>query len=224
MAYRMPRTLLACFLGALTLLVTGGASAQTTTLTTNTIGGLTKADFTFYLQYDQGNDNWVQMNTTEKTYFFNRARCECAGDETNLHRGHFRIAIQPATATADKIRQLLNQNLVGSGTARLYAGSNVVNCLAPASLNYQISCLNLIDPNDFSATIEGGMSTFASSASRVWYSKPIPVAWLYNATKAPVCSGSACNDVKNCTTNSATVTIYFWAQTSSQQTPDMQDS
>jgi hypothetical protein len=226
MAYRMSRSFVACLIGTLALLAARGVAAQTGgTGGIVTVSALTKADFTIYLQYELSKDNWVQMNTTEQSFYFNRARCECIDDQTD-YTGYFRIAIQPAQTTADKIRQLLNQNMVGSGVARLYVGSNVANCLTPSpatAATFPSFCLNLLNPNDPNTGIDGGMATFGGT-SRVWYSPPIPVAWLFNASQYPVCSGSACNDTSSCTSASSTVTIYFWAQTSSQQTPDMPDS
>jgi hypothetical protein len=207
-------------------LVSPDVSAQTGSGGTGgSAAALTKSDFTFYLQYyDPGQKSWIVMNQTQQTYFLNRARCECDGDTTN-YTGYFRIAIEPASSVADKIRNLLNQNLVGSGSARLYAGGNVVNCLSPSSATagtYSSYCMNLINPSDPSAGIVGGMATFA--ATRVWHSDPLPVAWLFNAANYPVCSGSACDATASCTTTSATVTIYFWTQTTAMQLPDMTDS
>ena len=103
------------------------------------------------------------------------------------------------------------------------AGNNTLNCLVPGVIGYSANCVNLIDPTNLVAGIEGGMATIA--AGRVWYSNPIPVAWLFNAiTTNGVCSGSACDSTAGCATSGATVYIYFWAQTTSNSTPDMQDS
>jgi len=220
------RTATACLFATLVLLFAGRAKAQTATGgTIGTVGSLNKSDFTFYLQkYDKGQKAWIQMNTTEQTYFFNRARCECDGDLED-YSGYFRIAIQPSATAGDKIRLLLTQNPVGAGTARLYAGGSVVNCLAPSSATagtYSTFCVNLIDPSNNTAGITGGMAAIA--ASNVTYSEPIPVAWLFNAATSPVCSGSACDATENCTTASAQVTIFFWAQTTALQTPDISDS
>jgi hypothetical protein len=141
------RTALAWALAGLVTSVSLYASAQT----------LTAADFAYHLQrYDVAQQSWLQMNATEQAYFFNRARCECAGDTTSFS-GYFRIAIQPGPVTGDKIKALLGQNVGGNGVARLYAGTNVVSCLSPASSVGALSnyCLNLSDPGDASAGIEG---------------------------------------------------------------------
>ena len=228
MSYARFRTAIVCLLATSVLLAAGHANAQGTgaggTLGTTAAAKLVSSDFTIYLQ--KYNNGWVQMNSVEQTYFFNRARCECNGDVKN-YSGYFRIAIQPQAATADKIRQLLNQNVTGTGSARLYAGSGtIVNCLSPpaATASFSSYCVNLIDPNDTTGTagIDGGMSALA--ATKVWYSQPIPVANLFNALTSPVCSGSACDSTANCDTPSAQVSIFFWAQTGSQQVADMQDS
>jgi hypothetical protein len=221
MSYARSRTAIACILATLVLLAAARASAQGTGGTAGA-AALTKSDFNIYLQkYDKG---WIQMNTTEQTYFFNRARCECDGDQTDWS-GYFRIAIQPGVATGTKIKNLLNLSLTGSGSARLYAGAGTaVNCLAPpATGTYSGYCVNLLNPSDTTGTsgIEGGMATIA--ATNVWYSPPIPVAYLFNAVNYPVCSGSACDSTANCDTATAQVTIYFWAQTGAANTADVQD-
>ena len=228
MNHAFSKSVLAALLGAFALLVARDATAQGTGGTTGTAAALSWAtDFTYYLQRtEDGGKNWIQMNTTEKTYFFNRARCECEADQTNL-KGSFRVAIQPAQNTQDKIRALLNQNLVGSGTVRLFAGSNLVNCLTPSAAAGGITlssyCVNLLNPDQNDSGVEGGMAAIA--ATNVWYSRPIPVAWLFNSVNSPVCNSTdSCNSITSCTTANATVNIYFWGQTSSAQTPDMQDA
>jgi hypothetical protein len=218
------RTALVCASASLATLVSLDALAQTGAGGAGGTGPLTKSDFTFHLEsYDPGQKVWIQMTATQQAYFFNRARCECNGETTN-YSGYFRIAIQPAATTADKIRTSLGQNLAGDGTARLYAGTNVVDCLLPSATVGVFSdyCVNLLDPSDVNAEIPGGMATFATV--RVWESAPIPVAWLFNAAYYPVCSGSACDSTASCATASATVNIYFWAQTTPGQYPDNIDS
>ena len=163
MSHAFAKSVFTCLVTTTVLLATRGATAQTTgaggTIGTN-LGTLNwKSDFTYYLQrYDAGEKNWIQMNATEQQFFFNRARCECVADQTNLS-GSFRVAIQNAQTTSDKIRALLNQNLVGSGTVRLYAGSNIVNCLQPSSALSGTAlasyCVNLLNPDDASAQRRG---------------------------------------------------------------------
>jgi hypothetical protein len=119
MARPHPKSIL---LGTLVILATFHAHAQSAT-------PLAASDFTYHLQYyDLSQQTWVQMTPTEQAYFFNRARCECASDTTNF-TGYFRVAIVPAANTAGKVRTLLDMNLAGAGTARLYAGSNRVCAL-----------------------------------------------------------------------------------------------
>jgi hypothetical protein len=186
---------------------------------------LTASDFSYHLQsWDPIQRVWATMNPTQQSYYFNRARCECAGDQTS-YGGSFRIAIEMAPTTGDKIRNLLNQNGLGTGIARLYAGGNEVSCLTPANViggTLATYCVNLVDPADLNAGIPGGMATLA--ATRVWFSDPIPVAWVFNAASYPVCSGSACNDLGKCAAPAAKVNVYFWAQTSSSPAPDMSNS
>jgi hypothetical protein len=219
MATMFSRTAFGCALASLAVLLSPDVRAQTG------IGPLTKSDFNFYLEsYDPGQKLWRQMSETEQAYFFNRARCECNGDTTNFS-GYFRIAIEPAATTAAKIRALLDLNLVSNGSARFYAGGNVVNCLVSSAAiagSYASYCVNLLDPGDPSAEVPGGMAAIATV--RVWQSPPIPVAWLFNAANYPVCSGSACDATASCTAAAAKVTIYFWAETSSLGVPDNSDS
>jgi hypothetical protein len=229
MGFALRKTFLTCLLACSVVSVASDAAAQTgSTSGTSGYGALSWAsDFTWYLQrWDPDGKQWIQLNATEQKYYFNRARCECDADKTNL-KGSFRVAVQNAQNTADKIRYLLNQNAAGgSGTVRLFAGGNIVNCLTPnaavggAALGAY--CVNLLDPSNLNAEVTGGMATIA--AGRVWYSNAIPVAWLFNAVTNPVCSGSNCDSTASCDTSSATINIYFWAQTTSGQTPDMTDA
>ena len=223
MPHDFSKMMLGCLLGGLALFTGARASAQSSTAAPLSWS----TDFTYYLQYyDAGQKQWLQMNPTQQTYYFNRARCECDADQTN-DTGSFRVAIQPGPNTGNKVQALLNQNLVGSGTVRLYAGSNIVNCLTPSAAAGGIAlsgyCINLLNPDQDDAGVDGGMAVFA--ATRVWYSPPIPVAWLFNAVNYPVCnSTTSCDSTTTCATAAATVSIYFWGQTSSSQVPDMQDS
>ena len=189
-----------------------------------TSAALAPSDFSFYTErYDAAQKIWVQMNATEQQCFFDRARCECAGDSNN-YTGSFKIAIVPSQLAATKIQMLLSANLVNTGgSARLYAGSTGVNCLdtgsaVPGSLSSY--CLNLLDPSSWAAEIPGGMAVFETV--RVWESPPIPVAWLFNSAQFPVCnSAGACNSANQCGTTAVAQNIYFWAQTSSSSNPDL---
>ena len=185
---------------------------------------LSSSDFTLSLErFDQTSGAWVKLNPNEQAYFFDRARCECAGDATN-YTGSFRVAIEPAAAAVPKLQTLLAANPAG-GSARLYAGGNAVNCLDAAGANASnlpAYCLNLLDPSTYAASIPGGMAVFVNQ--RIWESPPIPVAWLFNSTGAPVCgSAQACNAASACGSTRAAQTIYFWAQTSASGLPDSAD-
>jgi len=222
MPYSLSKWVLACLLGALAIFPARSAFAQSGTGgATSTATALSTSDFTFFLEkYDTGQKNWVQMNSTEQQFFFNRARCECDGDTTNWS-GYFKIAIQTASTTSTKVAALLTQNLVSSGRAAIFAGGNATNCLDPNNVLAATSCLNLIEPGNQAAGIEGGITAVANP--RVWESNPIPAAWLFNSTTQSVCtSAAACDSKANCATASAlTATIYVWVQTTALQTPDI---
>ena len=187
-----------------------------------TAPALSSADFAFSIErYDALAGTWVRLNPTEQAFFFNRARCECAADTSNF-TGSIKIAIEPDAAAVPKIQALLAANLVGSGSARLYAGGNAVNCLLASSTVAPAYCLNLLDPSSYTASIPGGMAVF--STQRTWESPPIPIAWLFGAAQAPVCnSPQSCNQTSACGNTVAAPTIYFWAQTSAAPTPDRSD-
>jgi hypothetical protein len=219
MIHTLSKSILACLLGALALCAAGGAFAQTGTGGSTGAAALSTSDFTFFLEhYDPGQKQWTQMNSTQQQFFFNRVRCECDGDTTNWS-GYFKIAIQPGSNTSSKVAALLAQNLLSLGSARLYAGGNVVNCLDPTNVLAPSFCLNLIEPGNQAAGIEGGIMAVASL--RVWESNPIPAAWLFNSATPPVCQGSVCDSTANCGTAALTSVIYFWAQTTSLTTPDL---
>ena len=214
------RSLPACLFGLLSLFATTRAFADGTGGTTGTAAALSTSDFTFFLEsYDTSQKRWVQMNATQQQFFFNRAHCSCDGDTTNWS-GYFKIAIQPASTTSTKVAGLLAQNGVSSGRAALYAGGNATNCLDPNNVLAATSCLNLIEPGNQAAGIDGGIAAIANP--RVWESNPIPAAWLFNSAAPPVCaSATACDSTANCGSVPLTATIYFWAQTNSGQTPDL---
>ena len=187
-----------------------------------TAPALSATDFAFFIErYDAATATWVTLTPTEQTFFFDRARCECAGDSSNF-TGSVRIAIQPSAVAAEKIRALLTANALGTGTARLYAGSNIVNCLLTTGTAASAYCLNLLDPSSETASIPGGMAVFANL--RVWESPPIPVAWLFGGAPVPVCnSPQSCDQTSTCGSTVATSNIYFWAQTSATELPDRSD-
>ena len=221
MIHTLSKSILACLLGALALCAAGDALAQTGTGGTTGSAALSTSDFTFFLEYyDPGLKQWTQMNSTQQQFFFNRARCECDGDTTNWS-GYFKIAIQPGSNTSSKVAALLALNQLSVGSARLYAGGNVVNCLDPNNVLAPSFCLNLIEPGNQAAGIDGGITAVASL--RVWESNPIPAAWLFNSTASPACtSATACDSTANCgTVTPITATIYIWVQTTALQTPDI---
>ena len=188
-----------------------------------TPAALSRDDFAFSIERWDTLAGWVSLNPTEQAFFFGRARCECAEDTSNF-AGSIRIAIQPSAAAVQKIQALLAANAMGSGTARLYAGGDVVNCLVTKQHHRHAStyCLNLLDPSSYTASIPGGMAVFATQ--RIWESPPIPIAWLFGAAQAPVCnSPQSCNQTSACGNTGAAATIYFWAQTSSSALPDRSD-
>jgi hypothetical protein len=187
---------------------------------------LSSTDFAFSVErYDPLAGAWVELAPTEQAFFFDRARCECAEDTRNF-AGSIRIAIEPSATAAQKIQALLAANQGGTGSARLYAGGNVVNCLVPSSATtpdvLSAYCLNLLDPSSYAASIPGGMAGLVTEQR--WESPPIPVAWLFGAVQAPVCtSPQSCSQTNACGSTRTAATIYFWAQTSSMALPDRTD-
>jgi hypothetical protein len=228
---RTTKSALAFLIAASALLGANRAMGQTGGTTGSGTGGTTgasllaKSDFTYYLEsYDPNQKSWVQMNTTQQQYYFNRARCECDGDITN-YTGYFRIVIQPASATPTKIQTALSYNQVALGHGRLYAGNGISNCLTPSSYAYglQGSCTNLLNPGNF--TEEFALTVFESQ--RLYTSPPIPVAWLFGALSSPTtCGGTSppsCDSITDCTRPLAAQNIYFWAQTTPNISPDFSD-
>lgn len=185
---------------------------------------LTLSDFSIKFEaYDKDQKDWVELNDTQAAYFFNRARCECNGDSTN-HTGEVVIAIQPASTTEAKVRQNLAVNGVNAGGARLFVGGTAYNCLQPATLGVTSNCLNLTDPSRYEAEIPGGIS--AISSVRVWESPPIPVAWFFGSALSPMCGpgdGGSCDSTAACASAATKRTIYLWAETSGNGTPDSAD-
>jgi hypothetical protein len=223
------KSTLAYLVAAFALLAANRAMGQTGGISgTSGTGGstaLSTSDFTIYLEYwDKGQNDWVQMNTTQQTYFFNRARCECDGDTTN-NTGYVQVAIKTASTTATTIQNLLTNNHVSTGEAKLYASGNGVNCLQPnayatsnALANY---CVNLLDPSTYDSPITGGMTVFEHN---LWESPPIPVAWLFGSTSSTVCSvGGTCDSTSTCTEN-GNATIWLWVKTTSNSYPDLTDT
>jgi hypothetical protein len=189
------------------------------------VPALSADDFTLVIErYDVAQSAWVALTPAEQAHFFGRARCECAAD-TSAFAGMIKIAIVPSPAASSKIQALLAANGLGSGSARLYAGSNVLNCLAPGAAlpgAFSSYCVNLLDPSDVTAGIPGGMATLASL--RLWESPPIPVARLFGAAQVPVCnSPQTCDQTSTCASTLAAANIYFWAQTSAGYAPDRDD-
>ncbi len=187
---------------------------------------LSSTDFTLSIEhYDPLQGSWIPLTPADQTFFFDRARCEC-GQDTNNFTGSVKIAIAASATAVQKIQVLLAANLMASGDARLYAGGSAVNCLIPSSIvstdALSSYCLNLLDPSSYTASIPGGMTVFLTQ--RKWESPPIPVAWLFNATQAPVCNSlQSCNQSNACGSTLAETTIFFWAQTSQGTAPDRSD-
>lgn len=208
----------------LALLWAGRGLAQTGGTIGTGVGGsygttspLTSADFTMYFERNNGDDNWIQMNTTETQYFFNRARCECDTAKSS----EVKVAIVPASTTTTKIQQNLTSSLTNpSGDGRLYAGSAGVNCLDVGTNTTAVLpelCTNLLNPAIYGQNFP--LTQF--SASNRYESPPIPVAWLYGALLNPTCASQGnCDAPGNCSTVAATESIAFWANSLSNDTPD----
>ena len=215
----------------LAFLAAGRSVAQTGTggtigLSTSTVSGLAASDFTFNTEYfDTGSRSWVQMNTTQSSYFFNRARCECVDPNVNdpnyngNYEGYFKIAILPATATSQKIQTLLARNGVPLGDGRLYAGSNGVDCLSPNGYTGGVAsaCTNLLNPTSGGYGESFPMTDFESK--RLYESPPIAVSTLFGSLTA--CGpNNTCDSISTCSTGFSTQTIFFWARTTGYEYPD----
>jgi hypothetical protein len=181
---------------------------------------LVPSDFSFYVEaYNPGEKAWVQLNQTEQQFFFNRARCECSHDSTDL-TGSFRVVVAPMPGAAAKLEALLQANLFGSGDLRLYAGGNGANCLMPSAASggtLPSYCLNLLDPSSYTSSVPAAQL----ASVRIWETPPIPVAWLFNAARLPVCNSvESCNAVDNCTATGS-LPIYLWVRTGTGPDPDL---
>ena len=97
------------------------ASAQVDAGDTNDAGTavapLLPSDFAIYIEgYEPRQKAWLRLNATEQRFFFNRARCQCAGDTSN-YTGFFKVAIVPTPQAPAKIQALLAANGAGTGIA-----------------------------------------------------------------------------------------------------------
>ena len=218
------KPVLACIAAILVLAPSGRAFAQYGTGGTLGASSLTLSDFSIQFEaYDKDQKDWVLLNDTQAAYFFNRARCECNGDTTN-HAGEVVIAIQPGSTTEAKVRQNLAVNGVNAGAARLLLGGTAYPCLSPGLAGVEQHCLNLMDTSRYEAEIPGGIS--AISSVRVWESPPIPVAWFFGSAQDPMCGpggGGSCDSTATCASAAIKRTIYLWAETSGNSTPDSTD-
>jgi hypothetical protein len=202
----------------------GGTTGTGSGATTGT-SGLAASDFNFYIKYyDPDQANWIQMNDTQKKYFFNRARCECVGDqgEGSGYTGYFKIAIQPAANTPAKIQTLLATNGVGLGDARLYAGSSGVNCLSPSGNPGVVagSCTNLLNPTSDGYSESFALTVFESA--KLYESPPIAVSTLFGSLTA--CGPrNNCGSIDTCQTGFSTQTIFFWVRSTGRDYPDTSD-
>jgi hypothetical protein len=173
---------------------------------------LAPTDFTIYFEAYDG-QQWVKMNSVQQQYFFNRARCQCDQDTS----AEFKVVIQPAAGTAQKITALLAGGLTGGqGVGRLFAGALGVDCLAPGGSfggNLAPYCTNLLDPDNYPG-FSFAMSIFENA--NFWVSPPIPVAYLFNSQSNPTCgSQGTCDLASTCSTTATQTNIQFWAQTNS---------
>ena len=218
----MPRLIHPLFLTVLILVWPSGAWAQTGGTVGTGPGSLSSSDFSLFIEsYDPGRKTWVQLSAVQEKYFFNRARCECVGDVTN-YSGFVKVAIKPAPQTPQKIAALLAANAAATGVGRLYVGGSDYNCLDIGS-TYSLSayCTNLLDPGAYAASFP--LTVFETQS--LYESPPIPVAWLYNSLAIPVCSvNGTCGATSGCASTVGSAMLYFWAQTSSSQYPDNDDS
>jgi hypothetical protein len=198
---------------------TGGITGTSTAVTATP---LSASDFPIVFEsYDSNQKTWVQMNSTQQEYFFNRARCECNGDQTD-YTGFVKVAIVPPTTTSSKISALLTAHSFSLGIGKLYAGTSTYNCLSPSSTySLQSYCTNLVDPGNYNASFS--LSVF--TAARLYESPPIPVSLLFGAASNPTCgSNGTCSDISICDSPQVSTVLYVWAQTSAGTTPDFTDA
>jgi len=223
MTSTVSRSVLILGMLATALLVGGRAQGQTGGAIGTGTGGATgsaalaASDFSIVFQ-GYSNGQWVQMSSTDQTYFFNQARCQCDQDPN----GEFRIGIQAGTGVSQQIRTILGTSLEnsGQGLSYLFAGTQNYDCLTPNSVGKGYSpasyCTNLQDPN----TYPGQSFTLSAVAQQnVWVSDPIPVARLFGAFNG--CGPhQSCDSTNDCSSTNSTVNIQFWAQTNNGSGPD----
>jgi hypothetical protein len=177
----------------------------------------------YFERYDANHKTWVQMNSTEQTYFFNRAHCECNQDQTN-YSGYVKIQIRPPTTTWAKISALLTANSFSLGIGRLFAGGNTYNCLSPSSA-YGLSnyCTNLVDPSTYKYDASFSLSIFNTQG--YYETPPIPVSAFFGASLPTTCgSNGTCNDPSVCNQTQVATVVSLWAQTKAGTTPDFTDA
>ncbi len=221
MPSKVSQSVLAAVLAACALLATSNALAQyggTTTIsgTGGATGSLSSSDFTLYYEKYDSSQGWIQMNqTTDQLYFFNRARCEC----DQAMNAEFKVVIKPGTTTAQTIQNLAYSNGT-SGSGRLYASGSGYDCLQPLSLAGGLAsyCTNLWQPGIDRADFP--MTNFETAPSKGVESPAIPVAWLYNSVTSACTSN--CDTISTCSTTApSNINIYFWAQMTLNNTPDL---
>jgi hypothetical protein len=227
-APRTLRSVLAFVIAASALLAANRATAQTggTGGTISGTGGVTSGlaatDFTIlFVGYTNG--QWVQMNTTTQQYYFNQARCLCDTDPN----GEFEVIVQPGSGAGSKIQTALENSSTGGGQgySYLFASAAGYDCLNPTSYaNYGLAqfCTNLVAPHSgYPGTTFTSMATFGNLSYVT--SKPIPVAYLFNALSTPYTCGynnGNCDATTLCSTTSTQLNLQFWVQTNSGIAPD----
>jgi len=196
-----------------------GGTGGTITGAGGTVSNLAATDFTILLKaYHDG--QWVQMNTVERQYFFNQARCLCDKDIN----AEFKIVVQPGAGAGSKITPLLQASLTGGqGVSYLFASTQGYDCLNPTAVlgaGLASVCTNLVAPaSGYPGTQFTTMAAFGNT--NYVESDPIPVAYLFNSLSNPTCGyNSTCDSAAVCRSTNKQTNIQFWAQTNSGVGPD----
>ena len=170
------------------------------------------------------------MNSTQQQYWFNRARCECQGDTISQNgTGYFRIAVQQATTTSQKITNLLENCNSGSGIGYygFYAGTGAFNCLDSSAVTtgtLASVCTNLETPTAAQFPASGNIANFENA--NVVYSQAIAVSTLFGSlgvNGSGTCGATGtCSSTDVCAnTGPQAVTVYYFVSTTGSTTnPD----
>lgn len=210
----------------------GSATADGTGSTSGTLTALAASDFPIYLQrWDSSRQQWVDMNDTERLFFFNRAHCECNLDgtkEPGHGTGYVRISIRPPSTTWQKISAALTANSFSLGIGKVFVGGNTYNCLSPSTTYSLPSVCTNVTRVGSSYSYDESFSLSVFNTVGHFETDPIPVSAFFgavsSATKSTCGANQSCMDVSACDASQSAAVIYLWAQTKAGTTPDFTEA